>query len=58
MIAAFLEIHHDIEQGDGLGTSLIQLLKVPGQNPTIVLSVWMKHTLYEFICSSEGHSRQ
>ena len=34
MIAAFLEIHHDIEQGDGLGTSLIQLLKVPGQNPT------------------------
>ena len=35
MVATLLEVHHDIEQGDGLGTSLVQLLKVPGQNPAI-----------------------
>ncbi len=40
MVAALLEVHHDIEEGDGLGASHVQLLEVPGQNPPIELPVW------------------
>ena len=35
MVAALLEVHHDIEEGDGLTASCVQLLKVPGQNPLV-----------------------
>ena len=37
MVAALLEVHHDIEKGDRLGASLVQLLKVTGQNPAVEL---------------------
>ena len=37
MVAAFLEVHHDVEQRDGLCSSRVQLLEVSGQDPAIVL---------------------
>lgn len=37
MVAAFLQVHHDVEEGDRLGTASVQLLKVTSQNPSIVL---------------------
>ena len=37
MVAALLEIHHDVEEGDRLGASRVQLLKISGQDPAIVL---------------------
>ena len=37
MVAAFLEVHHDIEQGDRLGTTCVQLLKVLGEDPAVEL---------------------
>lgn len=37
MIAALLQVHHDIEQGHRLGASSVQLLKVPRQNVPIKL---------------------
>ena len=36
MVAAFLEVHHDVEQRNGLGASLVQFVKVTSQNPSIV----------------------
>ena len=42
MVAALLEVHHDIEKGDWLGASLVQLLKVSGQNPAIEFPVSMR----------------
>ena len=38
MVAALLEVHHDVEQRDRLSTTSVQLLKVTSQNPSIVLS--------------------
>ena len=37
MVAAFLEVHHNVEEGDRLCTTSVQLLKVTRQNPSIVL---------------------
>lgn len=37
MVAALLEVHHDVEEGDGLGTPHVQLLEIPCQDPSIVL---------------------
>ena len=37
VITAFLEVHHDIEEGHRLGASRVQLLKIPCQDPPIVL---------------------
>ena len=39
MVAALLEVHHDVEEGDGLGAALVQLVKVLGQDPAVVLPV-------------------
>ena len=36
MVAALLEVHHDVEEGDRLRASLVQLVKVLGQNPAVV----------------------
>ena len=37
MVAALLEVHHDVEQRDWLSTTSVQLLKVTSQDPSIVL---------------------
>ena len=42
MVAALLEVHHDIEKGDWLGASLVKLFKVSGQNPAIEFPVSMR----------------
>lgn len=46
MVAALLQVHHDIEEGDRLCATSVQLLKVAGQNPTIVLPEENKIILY------------
>ena len=45
MVATFLQVHHDVEEGDGLGTTSVQLLKITSQNPSIVLpeKIFNKH---------------
>ena len=37
MVAAFLEVHHHVQKGHSLGTTGVQLLKVLGQDPAIIL---------------------
>lgn len=37
MVTALLEVHHDVEERDRLGASCVQLLKVLGEDPAVVL---------------------
>ncbi len=37
MVAALLEVHHDVEERDRLGATHVELIKVPGQNPAVIL---------------------
>ena len=40
VVAALLEVHHDVEEGDRLRAALVQLVEVLGQDPAVVLPVW------------------
>lgn len=41
MVAALLEVHHDVEQGDLVSSALrVQRLKVLGQNQLVVFPVF------------------
>lgn len=37
MVTTLLKVHHDVKQRHRLGASDVELIKIPGQNPLVIL---------------------